>query len=183
MRPRERRESGEQDLFRARLDQIIDIEHALVRLARTIDWGFLEATFGAVYEDGAGRPPLPTRLMAGLAILKHTYNLSDEVTRSCATYAPWTGGRSHERRQALRRTRRLRRHTSGFCRRAGQDRRRGRGKSPDLRSPTTVRRNDGAPRRRPADRTDHLVKQIGHLLVTGKCGDVVPMWPEETRLH
>ena len=79
MRPRERRESGEQDLFRARLDQIIDIEHALVRLARTIDWGFLEATFGAVYEDGAGRPPLPTRLMAGLAILKHTYDLSDEV--------------------------------------------------------------------------------------------------------
>ena len=39
MRPRERRESGEQDLFRARLDQIIDMEHALVRLARTIDWG------------------------------------------------------------------------------------------------------------------------------------------------
>jgi transposase, IS5 family len=79
MRPRERRESGEQDLFRARLDQIIDMDHALVRLARTIDWGFLEATFGAVYEDGAGRPPLPTRLMAGLAILKHTYDLSDEV--------------------------------------------------------------------------------------------------------
>lgn len=23
-------------------------------------------------------PPLPTRLMAGLAILKHTFNLSDE---------------------------------------------------------------------------------------------------------
>ena len=38
MRPRERRESGEQDLFRARLDQIIDTKHALVRLARTIDW-------------------------------------------------------------------------------------------------------------------------------------------------
>ena len=27
---------------------------------------------------GPGRPPLPTRLMAGLAILKHTFNLSDE---------------------------------------------------------------------------------------------------------
>jgi Transposase domain (DUF772) len=26
-----------------------------------------------------GRPPLPTRLMAGLAILKHTYDLSHEV--------------------------------------------------------------------------------------------------------
>jgi transposase, IS5 family len=79
MRPRERRESGEQDLFRARLDQIIDMDHALVRLARTIDWGFLEATFGAVYQEGVGRPPLPTRLMAGLAILKHTYDLSDEI--------------------------------------------------------------------------------------------------------
>jgi IS5 family transposase len=79
MRPRERRESGEQDLFRSRLDQVIDMKHPLVRLARTIDWGFLEATLGAVYQDGAGRPPLPTRLMAGLATLKHTYNLSDEV--------------------------------------------------------------------------------------------------------
>ena len=35
--------------------------------------------FGAVYKDKPGRPPLPTRLMAGLAILKHTYDLSDEV--------------------------------------------------------------------------------------------------------
>jgi transposase, IS5 family len=79
MRPRERRESNEQDLFRSRLDQVINMDHALVKLARTIDWGFLEKKFGAVYADGSGRPPLPTRLMAGLAILKHTYNLSDEV--------------------------------------------------------------------------------------------------------
>jgi IS5 family transposase len=79
MRPRERRESGEQDLFRSRLDQVINMDHALVKLARMIDWRFLEEKFGAVYADGCGRPPLPTRLMAGLAILKHTYNLSDEV--------------------------------------------------------------------------------------------------------
>src|SRR5437899_5425064 len=79
MRPRERRETSEQDLFRSRLDQIIDIKHALVKLARTIDWRFLEQTFGAVYTDKPGQPPLPTRLMAGLAILKHTYDLSDEA--------------------------------------------------------------------------------------------------------
>jgi IS5 family transposase len=79
MRPRERRESGEQDLFRSRLDQVINMDHALVKLARTIDWRFLEEKFSAVYKDGAGQPPLPTRLMAGLAILKHTYNVSDEV--------------------------------------------------------------------------------------------------------
>jgi len=51
----------------------------VVKLARSVDWRFLEAKFGAVYTDGSGRPPLPTRLMAGLAILKHTFNLSDEV--------------------------------------------------------------------------------------------------------
>src|SRR5664280_1809122 len=78
MRPKERRETGEQDLFRSRLDQIIDAEHALVKLAKTIDWGFLAEKFGAVYSDKPGHPPLPTRLMAGLAILKHTYDLSDE---------------------------------------------------------------------------------------------------------
>jgi hypothetical protein len=61
MRPRERRESGEQDLFRSRLDQIIDMNHALVKLARAIDWRFLKETFGAVYTDRPGQPPLPTR--------------------------------------------------------------------------------------------------------------------------
>jgi hypothetical protein len=79
MRPPERSETGEQDLFRSRLDQIIDMKHPLVALGRTVDWGFLEQRFGEVYNDDPGRPPLPTRLMAGLAILKHTYDLSDEV--------------------------------------------------------------------------------------------------------
>ena len=79
MRPKERRESGQTDLFRARLDQIVDLNHALVKLARAIDWRFLEARFGEVYSDGPGQPPLPTRLMAGLAILKHLHDLSDEV--------------------------------------------------------------------------------------------------------
>ena len=78
MKPRERRETGEQDLFRARLDQIINMQHELVKLAKAISWRFIEERCGAVYSDGPGMPPLPTRLMAGLAILKHTFNLSDE---------------------------------------------------------------------------------------------------------
>ena len=69
MRPRERQETGEQDLFRSRLDRIIDLTHALVKLSRAIDWRFLEAQFGSVYSDGPGCPPLPTQLMAGLAKL------------------------------------------------------------------------------------------------------------------
>ena len=79
MRPKERRESGQTDLFRARLDQIVDPTRSLVKLARSIDWGFLEERFGAVYDDDPGRPPLATRLMAGLAILKHLHDLSDEA--------------------------------------------------------------------------------------------------------
>ncbi|GGI34262.1 hypothetical protein GCM10010987_78520 [Bradyrhizobium guangdongense] len=79
MRPRERRETGEQDLFRSLLDQIIDRKHSLATLARTVDWGFLEQAFGMVYTDGPSQSPLPTRLIAGLGILKHTYDLSDEV--------------------------------------------------------------------------------------------------------
>src|ERR1700694_1537238 len=79
MRPKERREGGQKDLFKARLDQIVDLDHALVKLARAVDWRFLEDRFGAVYDDDPGRPPLPTRLMAGLAILKHMHDLSDEV--------------------------------------------------------------------------------------------------------
>ena len=78
MKPRERRETGEQDLFRSRLDQIINMNHALVRLAKTVSWETIEARCGEVYSDGPGMPPLPTRLMAGLSILKHTFDLSDE---------------------------------------------------------------------------------------------------------
>ncbi len=78
MKPRERREMGELDLFRSRLDQIIDMSHELVKLAKAISWTAIEAQCGEVYSDGPGMPPLPTRLMAGLAILKHTFNLSGE---------------------------------------------------------------------------------------------------------
>jgi IS5 family transposase len=55
------------------------MNHPLVKLAGSTDWRFLEERFGAVYSEGPGQPPLPTRLMAGLAILKHTHNLSDEA--------------------------------------------------------------------------------------------------------
>ena len=52
---------------------------ALVALAHKVDWAFIENTFGEAYKDGPGQPPLPTRLMAGLTILKYTHDLSDEV--------------------------------------------------------------------------------------------------------
>ena len=57
----------------------INLDHALVKLARAVDWRFLEERLGAVYSDQPGHPPLPTRLMARLAILKHMHDLSDET--------------------------------------------------------------------------------------------------------
>jgi IS5 family transposase len=55
MRPKERCESGQSDLLRSRLDQILDMKHALVKLAETIDWRFLEERLCEVYDDDPGR--------------------------------------------------------------------------------------------------------------------------------
>jgi transposase, IS5 family len=78
-RPRDERQK---DLLRPALDQIIDLGHPLVRLAQEIDWGFLDGRFSSVCAPGPGQPGLPTRLVAGLFIVKHMHNLSDEVLRA-----------------------------------------------------------------------------------------------------
>jgi IS5 family transposase len=41
--------------------------------------GFLAGRFDSVCRFVLGRPPLPTRFVAGLLILKHMYDLSDET--------------------------------------------------------------------------------------------------------
>ena len=79
MRLGKRGNRGEAQRLGPRLDQIVDLDHPLVKLAQRIDWGFIEQRLDTVYRDGPGQPPLPTRLMAGLAILKHMRNLSDET--------------------------------------------------------------------------------------------------------
>jgi len=73
------RDDRQKDLLRPALDQIIDMGHPLVRLAEKIDWRFLDGRFGSVCQPGPGQPGLPTRLIAGLFILKHMHDLSDEV--------------------------------------------------------------------------------------------------------
>lgn len=77
-KPRKPQDTGQYDLYRSRLDSVIDMGHPLVKLAQAVGWDFLEEQFGAVYADGPGQPPLPMRLMAGLHILKHMRDLSDE---------------------------------------------------------------------------------------------------------
>ena len=83
MRPKEPLTTTTDDLFRARLSNIINPRHELVRLAQMIDWRMFETAFGPLYAE-VGRPGLPTRLMVGLHLLKHVFNLSDEVV--CARW-------------------------------------------------------------------------------------------------
>ena len=68
---------GESDLFRNRLDNVIDNRHEFVRLSGLIDWKRFDEAFGALYAQ-RGRPGLPTRLMVGLHPIKHARGPSDE---------------------------------------------------------------------------------------------------------
>jgi IS5 family transposase len=72
------RDDRQDDLFQPSLETIINLRHPLVRLAREVDWDFVGGRFGSVCSMGPGQPPLSTRLVAGLFILKHMHNLSDE---------------------------------------------------------------------------------------------------------
>jgi len=69
--------SDHDDLFRARLDQILDTDHPLIRLADKIDWDQIDERVGLCYAD-EGRPGLSPRLMVGLHYLKHAFDQSDE---------------------------------------------------------------------------------------------------------
>lgn len=72
------RDQSEFDLFRSRLEQILNRKHPLYVLAGQIDWSYFEQEFGSLYVPNVGRPGLPIRLMVGLHYLKHAFNESDE---------------------------------------------------------------------------------------------------------
>src|SRR5580692_7797269 len=77
MRPKKHKTTGSNDLFRARLDQIINLKHELVLLAGKIDWNWIDGEIAPLYSEN-GRPGIETRFMIGLLLLKHIYGLSDE---------------------------------------------------------------------------------------------------------
>lgn len=77
MRPKKQIETP--DLFRARLDQILDSKHPLYKLANQIDWPFFDKELENTYDETMGRPGKSIRLMVGLHYLKYTFDLSDEA--------------------------------------------------------------------------------------------------------
>ena len=77
MKPKKQTETP--DLFRSRLDQILDSKHPLFKLANQIDWSFFEKEFSGTYHETMGRPGKSIRLMVALHYLKYTFDLSDEA--------------------------------------------------------------------------------------------------------
>ena len=88
MRPKQHEATGSNDLFRARLDQIINMKHGLVQLAGKIDWGWLDREIAPLYSD-KGRPGIETRFVLGLLLLKHIFALSDEGVCERWVYVPY----------------------------------------------------------------------------------------------
>ena len=78
MRPKQPKTTEEGDLFRARLEQIINMKHELVQLAGKLDWDWIDHEIAPLYSD-KGRPGIETRFVIGLLLLKHIYGLSDEA--------------------------------------------------------------------------------------------------------
>jgi len=78
MGPKVSNAASEHDLFRMELVNLLDQRHELIKLAGLIDWQAFAEAWGPKFESTTGRPALPTRLMASLLYLKHTYALSDE---------------------------------------------------------------------------------------------------------
>ena len=76
--------SGQDDLYRSRLEAMIDLRHGLVRLGRLVDWTGLERDLSKHYCADNGRPGGSIRLMAGLLLLKELKGLSDEEV--CETW-------------------------------------------------------------------------------------------------
>jgi len=75
---RHKNEKSPLHLFQSRLEQILNLDHSLVKLSKAIDWSVFDAGFGPLYSEDLGRPAKPIRLMVGLHYLKHAFDESDE---------------------------------------------------------------------------------------------------------
>src|ERR1700740_325174 len=88
MRPQKPKTTGEDDLFRARLDQITNMKHELAQLAGKIDWDWIDREIAPLDRD-KGRPGIESRFVIGLLLLKHIYGLSDEGVCERWVYDPY----------------------------------------------------------------------------------------------
>lgn len=82
MRPKKPETTRSGDLFRARLDQIINLKHELAQLAGKIDWDFIDGEIAPLYSD-KGRPGIS--LHSGCCCSR---KFTDCPTKPCASAWP-----------------------------------------------------------------------------------------------
>jgi IS5 family transposase len=70
-------QENSRELFRTRLEDLINPRHELALLSKAIDWEYFEKEFKPYY-SGNGAPSVPLRTMVGCLMLKYLYNLGDE---------------------------------------------------------------------------------------------------------
>ena len=78
IRPKREKDQPQRELFQVDLEQLIDMNHPLVRLGLCIDWASFEQALGATYHPTQGARGISTRLMVALHSLKYQHDLSDE---------------------------------------------------------------------------------------------------------
>jgi transposase, IS5 family len=66
------------DLFRNELENLLDLEHPLCKMAKLINWQKFEDEFSKYYCVDNGRPSKTIHLMVSLEYLKQKEGLSDE---------------------------------------------------------------------------------------------------------
>lgn len=60
------------------LDQFIDLKHPLVKMADAMQWETFDAYWQSCFSSAGGPVATPSRMVAGLLMLKHMEGLSDE---------------------------------------------------------------------------------------------------------
>jgi len=66
------------ELFRSRFENMIDMNHPLVKLGQGVDWEVFDQEFGKRYAAKVGRPATRTWQIVGLTYLQFIYDMSDE---------------------------------------------------------------------------------------------------------
>ena len=69
--------NNQQNLFKTRLTDLINLRHPLVKLANELSWDTMELEFQNLYSE-QGRPSIPIRKIAGLLLQEEIFKESDE---------------------------------------------------------------------------------------------------------
>lgn len=67
----------QQNLFRTRLTELINMGHPIVKLAKELSWDKMESEFRKLYSEQR-RHSVPVRTIAGMLMLKQMFKESDE---------------------------------------------------------------------------------------------------------